>query len=61
MDSDKVLVMDQGLVNQFDAPHLLLQDENGVLSGMVKATGAQESERLREVAKHAYESKSKTA
>lgn len=61
MDSDKVLVMDKGLVNQFDHPHLLLQDESGIFAGMVQATGPQESARLQEVAKHAYESKAKTA
>lgn len=61
MDSDKVLVMDQGLVNQFDAPHVLLQDESGIFYGMVNATGAQESERLKEAAKQAYESKEKSA
>lgn len=61
MDSDKVLVMDQGRVNQFDHPHLLLQDESGIFTGMVQSTGAQESERLKEIAKHAYESINKTA
>lgn len=61
MDSDKVLVMDQGLVNQFDHPHLLLQEESGIFTGMVQSTGAQESERLKEIAKQAYESKVKTA
>lgn len=61
MDSDKVLVMDQGRVNQFDHPHLLLQDESGIFTGMVQSTGAQESERLKEIAKQAYESINKTA
>lgn len=61
MDSDKVLVMDQGRVNQFDHPHLLLQDERGIFSGMVQSTGAQEYERLKEIAKQAYEAKRKTA
>lgn len=61
MDSDKVLVMDKGLLNQFDHPHLLLQDEQGIFAGMVQATGPQESARLKEIAKGAFESKSKTA
>lgn len=61
MDSDKVLVMDQGLVSQFDAPHILLQDETGIFAGMVQSTGAQEYERLKEVARNAYESKVKVA
>lgn len=61
MDSDRVLVMDKGLVNQFDAPHVLLQDTKGIFAGMVEATGIQESARLRETAKQAFESKQKRA
>lgn len=61
MDSDKVLVMDQGLVNQFDAPHVLLQDPSGIFYGMVNSTGSQEFDRLKEIAKQAYESKEKSA
>ena len=59
MDSDKVLVMDQGKVNQFDHPHRLLQDEEGIFSGMVQSTG--EADRLREIARQAHESRTKTA
>lgn len=61
MDSDKVLVMDKGLVNQYDAPHILLQDNKGIFAGMVQSTGGHESERLRDIAKQAYESNSKCA
>lgn len=61
MDSDKVLVMDQGRVSQFDHPHVLLQDESGIFSGMVQAAGAQEGDRLREIARQAYESAAKSA
>lgn len=61
MDSDKVLVMDQGRVNQFDHPHLLLQEQSGIFSGMVLSTGPQESDRLKEIAKQAYDSITKTA
>lgn len=61
MDSDKVLVMDQGRVSQFDHPHLLLQNDSGIFSGMVTSTGGQESERLKEIAKQAFDSKAKTA
>lgn len=56
MDSDRVLVMDQGLVNEFDAPHLLLQNK-GIFYGMVKTTGPQESDSLAEVARQTYEAK----
>ncbi|GAB0087984.1 multidrug resistance-associated protein 4 [Sergentomyia squamirostris] len=58
MDSDRVLVMNDGLVGEFDAPHLLLQQPKGIFREMVNATGSQESERLMKVAKDAFESNS---
>lgn len=39
MDSDKVLVMDAGTMVEFDHPHLLLTNKDGVLYGMVEKTG----------------------
>ncbi|XP_055676611.1 ATP-binding cassette sub-family C member 4-like [Lutzomyia longipalpis] len=56
MDSDRVLVMSDGLVGEFDAPHLLLQRPKGLLREMVNSTGPQESERLMKIAKDAFES-----
>jgi len=35
MDSDKVLVLGQGKVLEFDAPAVLLRDPDGVFSSMV--------------------------
>ncbi|CAH1105147.1 unnamed protein product [Psylliodes chrysocephalus] len=39
MDSDKVLVMDAGEAVEFDHPHTLLQDQNGVFYSLVMETG----------------------
>lgn len=61
MDSDKVLVMDNGVVSEFGAPHELLQVDGGLFEGMVQSTGAHESERLREIAKEAFANKRTSA
>lgn len=50
MDSDRVLVMDAGYAREYDVPHTLLQNANGIFTGMVEATGQQESEQLKKVA-----------
>ncbi|CAH1101572.1 unnamed protein product [Psylliodes chrysocephalus] len=55
MDSDKVLVMDQGTVAEFDHPHILLQNENGIFSKMVEDTGKGTNDQLRKVARDAYQ------
>lgn len=46
MDSDKILVMNFGKVEEFDTPHNLLQIEGGIFADMVKATGPAESKNL---------------
>lgn len=51
IDSDRVLVMDYGQTAEFDTPYNLLQDENGIFHGMVKALGAQELSRLSQIAR----------
>ncbi|KAG5889084.1 hypothetical protein JTB14_004928 [Gonioctena quinquepunctata] len=38
MDSDKVLVMDSGQKVEFDHPHILLQNENGIFYSLVMQT-----------------------
>lgn len=50
MDSDKVLVMDEGRAVEYDAPYVLLK-ENGVLYGMVQKTGSVMVEALTEMAR----------
>lgn len=42
--------MDAGKAIEFDEPHNLLQNENGVFYGMVKALGEHECDRLIRIA-----------
>ncbi|XP_012946263.2 multidrug resistance-associated protein 1 [Aplysia californica] len=39
LDYDRVMVLDQGLIKEFDAPNALLSDKNGVFYGMAKDAG----------------------
>jgi len=57
MDADRVLVLDAGRVIEFDEPHLLLDNENGLFSSMVKMTGKGMAQNLREMAKIAYDNR----
>ncbi|KRT78583.1 ABC transporter ATP-binding protein, partial [Oryctes borbonicus] len=54
MDSDKVLVMDAGTMVEFDHPHILLQNDNGFLHGMVQKTGKTMAEALMLIAQQNY-------
>ncbi|XP_072393683.1 ATP-binding cassette sub-family C member 4-like [Diabrotica undecimpunctata] len=55
MDSDKVLVMASGTMVEFDHPHLLLQNPNGVFYKMVAEAGKGLGDQLRKVAKDSYQ------
>lgn len=61
MDSDRVLVMDQGEAAEFDHPHILLSNPNSKFCSMVKETGDSMSKILFEVAKTKYDSDNKEA
>lgn len=54
MDSDRVLVMDKGLVAEFDHPYILLQNSESHLSFMAKETGEKMKNILFEMAKTKY-------
>lgn len=54
MDSDRVLVMDQGQAVEFDHPHLLLNNPNSKFSFMVNETGDNMGKKLIEMAKTKY-------
>lgn len=54
MDSDKVLVMGGGTLLEFDHPHVLLQNKDGVLYSMVEQTGRVSAEALHSIAANAY-------
>lgn len=54
MDSDKVLVMDAGTMVEFDHPHNLLQNPNGVFSKMVTEAGKGTSDQLKKLARENF-------
>lgn len=39
LDSDKVLVLDQGQLREFDTPHNLLSDRSSIFFSMAEAAG----------------------
>ena len=51
MDSDTVLVMDHGQAVEFDHPYILLKNESGHFTSMVKETGRTMSEQLKKYCK----------
>lgn len=51
MDSDKILVMNAGQVEEFDHPHILLEKKEGLFYGLVQATGESTSKQLENIAK----------
>ena len=50
MDSDRIMVLDAGRIVEFDTPAVLLSKRDGVLNGMVEATGPESSSYLRSIA-----------
>ena len=54
MDSDRIMVFSAGHLREFDRPCILLKDPNSLLSKMAESTGANESVRLRELARFKY-------
>lgn len=51
MDSDRVLVMDSGRAVEFDRPHKLLQNADGMFYNLVQQTGLGMAETLKEMAR----------
>lgn len=50
MDNDRILVMDQGKVVEFNHPHILLQQESGFFTRMVQSTGDVVARHLKKLA-----------
>lgn len=55
VDSDLVLVMENGYAKEFDVPYKLLQQPFGIFRDLVKNLGQHESQNLLEIAKRKYE------
>merc|ERR1712087_354097 len=47
IDYDVILVMDKGRVAEFGSPRELLEDETGIFTGLVNATGPEMAARLK--------------
>ncbi|XP_051752880.1 multidrug resistance-associated protein 4 [Ctenopharyngodon idella] len=58
IDSDRILVLDAGRIHEYDAPHVLLQNQNGILYKMVQQTGKAEAASLLQTAKESYMNRS---
>lgn len=54
MDSDRVLVMEAGIMVEFDHPHILLQNKVGHFYSMVQETGHIMAEQLSRTAQECY-------
>ncbi|XP_064639147.1 ATP-binding cassette sub-family C member 4-like isoform X1 [Lineus longissimus] len=55
MDSDRLLVLDEGRVVEFDQPHSLITSKQGFFYDMVQSTGDTEAYHLEEIARVAHE------
>ncbi|XP_057680007.1 ATP-binding cassette sub-family C member 4-like [Corythoichthys intestinalis] len=53
IDSDRILVLDEGRVQEFDRPFVLLQNKDGALYRLVQQLGETEAEALLKVAEQA--------
>ncbi|XP_014299326.1 ATP-binding cassette sub-family C member 4 isoform X1 [Microplitis demolitor] len=60
MDSDKVLVMEKGRMVEFDHPYVLLKNDHGHFTSLVKQTGRAMTDQLIRIAKQAYNNQLKT-
>ncbi|XP_041728483.2 multidrug resistance-associated protein 4 [Coregonus clupeaformis] len=59
IDSDRILVLDAGQIHAYDEPYTLLQNHDGIFFKMVQQTGRQEAVALLQLAKQAYNSRSR--
>ncbi|XP_068086467.1 ATP-binding cassette subfamily C member 4 isoform X2 [Anabrus simplex] len=54
MDNDRLLVIDGGMVVEYDHPYILLQNRDGVLRSLVEETGRTMADELCAIAKENY-------
>ncbi|XP_046623147.1 ATP-binding cassette subfamily C member 4-like isoform X4 [Neodiprion virginianus] len=55
MDSDRVLVMEEGRILEFDHPYLLLKDPNSHFSQMLQQTGKAMAHKLAKISEDSYQ------
>ncbi|OXA62200.1 Multidrug resistance-associated protein 4 [Folsomia candida] len=54
MDCDKILVLDNGNIREYDHPHILLKRSDGYLQKLICETGHATQSHLRQIAEQAY-------
>ncbi|XP_071953210.1 ATP-binding cassette sub-family C member 4-like [Antedon mediterranea] len=54
MDSDRIMILDQGRIAEFDEPFVLLQKNDGFLKKMVSKCGQTEAANLLDIAREKY-------
>ncbi|XP_047457991.1 ATP-binding cassette sub-family C member 4-like [Mugil cephalus] len=57
IDSDRILVLDAGRIQEYDEPYVLLQNQDGLFYQMVQQTGRAEADSLLHAAKQVYMNK----
>ncbi|KAK7478989.1 hypothetical protein BaRGS_00029750 [Batillaria attramentaria] len=57
MDSDRVMVLSEGKIVEFEPPHLLLERKSGMFCDMVQQVGKTDAELLATIAAEAYNSR----
>lgn len=57
MDCDKVLVLDAGHIEQYNSPHSLIQQSDGIFAQMLETTGHSMKQHLTEIAFQSYNKK----
>nr|XP_006639066.1 PREDICTED: multidrug resistance-associated protein 4 [Lepisosteus oculatus] len=60
IDSDRILVLDAGRINEYDEPYVLLQNNDSIFCKMVQQTGKAEAAALFETAKQTYMKRSRS-
>lgn len=59
MDSDKIIVMNNGRIVEYDHPHVLLGDPNTYFSKLVSETGPTMAQQLKEISEDCFLSHTK--
>ncbi|XP_035250475.1 multidrug resistance-associated protein 4 [Anguilla anguilla] len=60
IDSDRILVLDAGRIQEYAEPYVLLQNQGGIFSSMVQQMGKNEAAALLQTAKQTYLNRSQT-